>query len=471
MTTPPPLLAKTVNDIRFWILLYFLLHLSAIAVPPLEPGSTWRQTDGLIIARNFYEHSHNILYPTTDVAGEKSGIVGCEFPVLNYLIYLLSVVFGYHSWLGRLINLVVSCVGVYFFYKLIEKYFTERAAFYAAIVLMASIWFTYVRTNIPDTFGASLCLVALYYGMSYLEEKRPYQLVVFTVFAALGGLSKISALCVLSILVLPFFFGKSSVSARVWLAVGSCVVLGLVSTWYFVWVPYLTEQFQFTGHFFMGMPLRAGAMELLDHWRDALRRIYDTTMKYTGFVVFVGGLMTLIYRRQVLVLAVFLMPVLAFSVVIFGSGYNFILNPYYVAMLAMPMSFVAGWGLAQLPRAWMAVLIVVAIAGEGIGNQIHVFHIREPYTALTHLEAALDSVSNRDDLIAINGTAYGDPTPMYMAHRHGWVEANDFFTPAAIDDLRAKHCRFIVIAKTVYGDVNLDLPVAFDSEDFKIYKL
>src|SRR5258708_1308722 len=48
---------KDIKDIRFWILFFFLLRMYGITMPPLEVGHNWRQTDGLMIARNFYEHA------------------------------------------------------------------------------------------------------------------------------------------------------------------------------------------------------------------------------------------------------------------------------------------------------------------------------------------------------------------------------------------------------------------------------
>jgi hypothetical protein len=182
---------RLLHDIRFWLAFFFIIHLATITLPPLEPGSTWRQTDGLMIARNFYEGNSNILYPTVDVGGERSGIVGCEFPILNYLIYLVSLLFGYESWFGRLINLIASSLGVLFFYKLIRQYFGHESAFNASILVLVSIWFTYNRTNIPDTFAASLCMIGLYYAVNYLEHGKFYQLILFFLLGGLGCLSKI----------------------------------------------------------------------------------------------------------------------------------------------------------------------------------------------------------------------------------------------------------------------------------------
>src|SRR5256885_261898 len=96
------------SDIRFWIVLYFLIRLFHITQPPLEVAHNWRQSTGLMVSRNFYEVEANILYPRVDMAGDKTGITGTEFPLLNYLIYLVAKVFGWADWYGRLINLIVS---------------------------------------------------------------------------------------------------------------------------------------------------------------------------------------------------------------------------------------------------------------------------------------------------------------------------------------------------------------------------
>ncbi len=112
--------SKIFTDIRFWIVLFFILRLYGITDPPLEIAHNWRQVCGNMVARNFYEIDNNILYPRIDMSAGKTGIVGTEFPILNYLTYLLSLVFGFKDWFGRLIVLIVSSFGTFYFYKLLK---------------------------------------------------------------------------------------------------------------------------------------------------------------------------------------------------------------------------------------------------------------------------------------------------------------------------------------------------------------
>ena len=83
-------LKSILTDIRFWIIFLFLLRLVGITNAPLEVGHNWRQAMTNMVARNFVDHGAHMLYPTIDMAGEKTGIIGAEFPLLNYLIYLIS---------------------------------------------------------------------------------------------------------------------------------------------------------------------------------------------------------------------------------------------------------------------------------------------------------------------------------------------------------------------------------------------
>jgi hypothetical protein len=463
---------SVLSDIRFWIGAFFILHLTTITLPPLEPGSTWRQTDGYMIARNFYEIDANILYPRVDVMGNSTGIVGCEFPILNYLVYLLSLIFGYHSWFGRLINLLASCAGVYFLYLLIRDHFGKQAAFNTGIIVLSSIWFTYNRTNIPDTFGASLCIISLYCGIKYLREERPTDLGVFLIAGMTGCLARISTAVILTLIAIPFLYNKPTTRARIMTTIVAILIFGATYLWYFVWVPYLGKEFNGAGHFFMGMTFTEGIQQLVSDLPLVLKRFYDTPMKYIAFVVFLVSLVYAIKIRNRSALAVFFMPFIAYSIITLRIAVGLLVDPYYTILYMLPMAFLAGWGLAQLRDKRIMIILLFAIGVEGVANQVHVFRIRQPYKSLEQLEAVMDSVSVRTDLIAISGLHHDDPTQMYMAHRRGWVFPNaQLASPGYHKDLKSQGCAYIVIVKKLFDDIDVDLPKVYDSELFAVYKL
>jgi len=466
------ILSRYTGDIRVWIALFFLLHLTTITLPPLEPASTWRQTDGLMVARNFYEVDNNIMYPRVDVGGNLTGIVGCEFPFLNYLIYLVSVVFGYEHWYGRLIDLIVSSIGVYFLYRLIKEYVDEKTALFTGVIVLCSQWFTYSRTNIPDTFSTSLCIIALYYGVRFLYDGGYQRLAIYLIMGWLGCMNKISIASILAVMAIPFFQRSVALDRKLWIALASVVILSSTYAWYFIWVPHLTETYGFHGHFFMGLGFIDGALQVLELWQPTLKRFVVTPFKYSGFILFLFGLFIIIKNKLRLRLLAFALPFFAYLLVILKTGYGFQLNPYYVIAFIPPMAFVIATGLTSVKKQWIVVVLMLAIAGEGIGNQIHIFNIREPHRSMTGIESVLDKYTDRTDLIAINGTSDGDPTPMYFAHRKGISVANHELGDSSYKDRFSKAgIKYVVILPQMYGDVTLDLPIVTDTGYVRIYRM
>ena len=80
--------------IEFWLIVFFLIRLVGITNPPIERGHNWRQSTGLMVARNYVDVDNNILYPRVDDNKGETGIIGMEFPLLNYFIYILSELLG-----------------------------------------------------------------------------------------------------------------------------------------------------------------------------------------------------------------------------------------------------------------------------------------------------------------------------------------------------------------------------------------
>ena len=52
-----------IRDIRFWIILFFIIRLWGITNAPLEVAHNWRQTTVTMVARNFLEIDNNIFFP------------------------------------------------------------------------------------------------------------------------------------------------------------------------------------------------------------------------------------------------------------------------------------------------------------------------------------------------------------------------------------------------------------------------
>lgn len=458
------------TDIRFWIMLFFVVRLTGITQPPLEIAHNWRQTTVTMVARNFFETDANIFYPRIDIAGEKSGITGMEFPLLNYLIYLVSLIFGYDHWYGRLINLLVSSAGVYAFYVLVKHMKSKRLAVFASLIVLCSLWFTYSRKIMPDTFAVSLVLIGLHAGYSFLHKPGRYWLlaVSFTALSA-GILAKLPAAVLLAVIPFLGFGSQWEMKKRVLLAFSVAFALLPAAWWYFYWVPYLNTHYGLT-HFFMGKDLLTGTAELLERWPLTASMFYETSIKFIAFGAFISGLILMILKREKLFLLLFVFSLVAFVVIMMKAGETFTRHSYYMIPFIPVMAVVAAYAIAMIPNRKIAWVIIGLIMLEGVLNQQHDFRIKPQEMALLKLETVLDQLGARNDLVVINSGEY--PTPMYFAHRKGWVEDNSRIADSSyIADLNSKGLKYIIVLKQVFGTtMPLDYMKMYDADEFTVYK-
>ncbi len=462
------------RDIRFWIILFFLIRLVGITNPPLEVEHNWRQTSVAMVARNFLEVDNNILYPRIDIAGNKSGITGMEFPLLNYSIYLVAEIFGYQHWYGRLINLIVSSFGLFVFFKLINKYFEKKTAFYATLILLFSLWFSYSRKIMPDTFSMSFLLAGIYFGTNYLDKstrsRQLINLMLYATFVTLGVLSKISSVYLLAVFLIPLL-DKEILLKRKYifiLVTGLSGILPLL--WYFYWVPYLVETYGFW-YFFMGKSISVGVIEIANNLPETLLRFFETAIKFIAFAVFLYGLIMGIIKKNKLLTSIFLLSFLSYLIIVFKAGETFPRHSYYMIPFIPVMALVAGYGLNLINNRKFQIVLIVAIGVEGILNQHYDFRIKDQERTLLLLEDDMNRVSQKEDLIMVNSGQ--NPTPMYFAHRKGWVESNDKIKDERyIQSLKVMGLKYIVILKKTFGtNINLAFPVVLENEDYCIYKL
>jgi hypothetical protein len=428
-----------------------------------------------MVSRNFLEIDNNILYPRIDIAGEKSGITGMEFPLLNYIIYIFADFFGYQHWYGRLINLFVSSLGLWFFFKLARRYFSEKIAFNATLILTVSIWFQFSRKIMPDTFSMSIVIASIYYGCSYLDSsERKYSyvnLLIYVLLMSLGVLSKLPSGYLLVIFSVFLLDKTIPVKRKVLFSVVSFLGILPVVFWYYYWVPYLVLNFEFW-HFFMGKPFSQGFDEIMLNLNDTFSKFYDTALKFIGFAVFLFGLGFSIINKDSRIYLLFILTILAFAVVVLKAGYTFPHHNYYIIPFVPVMALIAGYGLSKMMSRKFALILLIAISIEGVANQQHDFRIKEKDARLINLEKDLDGFSTREDLVIINSGDY--PTPMYFAHRKGWVNTIDkILDKEYINLLRAKGLKYIVILKRSFGDERslIGYKIVLQNDDYCIYEL
>lgn len=455
------------SDIRFWILIFFLIRMVGITNPPLETGHGWRQSLTCMIARNFVETDNNILYPRIDYSGSSADIIGSEFPFFNYLIYLVSLIFGYSHWYGRLINLVVSSAGVYYFYLLVKKICSQTVAFNAAIILLTSIWFAFSRKIMPDTFSVSLVIIGLYYCYNYLEKGKTLFAVLFFIFVTLGVLCKIPALSLMAAVAVILFIKEIPAKRKLIVIIISVISFIIVCIWYFYWVPHLVDLYHNQLYFSKG--IAEGLNEIKPYIFDFLEKFYFSSLySYIAFVCCLAGVYFVIRSREKYLKTGLIMISLAFFVFIIKTGTVFPTHNYYIIPFTPLMAFFAGYAISKLPVKYFYIpLILISI--EAIANQQHDFFIKGSNKYILTVEEIADKTTSSKDIIVINGGQ--GPRDIYFTHRKGWTIGNDKVNESDLKNYKEAGAKYLILDKNSYpGSINY-LETVYSGKDYSVYKL
>ena len=458
---------KLFKKVEFWILIFFVIRLIGITAPPLETGHNWRQVTGLMVARNYLEIDHNILFPRIDNHQGKSGIIGMEFPTLNYTHFIVSKIFGYTHWYGRLINLLISSIGLVFFNKIIQRFFSQRVALVSTIFLLCSIWFSFSRKMMPDTYCISLMFVGIYYGIRYLDRGKVFNIVMYLLFTSLAILSKIPA-GIYFALSIPVIFSNLNRKRVIIISALTLIPLTFCYIWYFIWNPYLS--ITYNSWYNDGKSISEGFSEIINNLYLVFRNFYfHSFYSYIIFAFFLFGLLKLILsRNRFFFLAIFVITI-AFLIYIFKSGLFFYHHNYYIIPFVPVMSLIAGYYISFFKKKWLFVSLIVVGVSESILNQQHDFFIKKSERYKLELESIADLVSSKNELIAINGN--NNPQQIYLTHRKGWTcNDSDIADESFIKEIYKKGCRYIFINKN--SSVRLvNRKVVFNNENFIVYDL
>lgn len=432
-----------IKDIRFWIIFFFIIRLIGITNPPLEMGHNWRQCLTNMIARNFVDNKPNLFYPKIDLAGEKTGIIGSEFPLFNYLIYLFAKLFGYQHWYGRLINLITTSFGLLYFYKSLKKISAERVAFYATLVLSVSVWFGFGRKIMPDTFSVSIMLIGIYHGYMYINDLKFSSIVYFFFFSTLGMLCKIPSITLFSVFGITLFMPEISRSNSYKLIASGFLGFMITCLWYFYWVPYLVNTYGYQLYF--PRTMKDGLREILNLWPELLEKFYFVALSsFTRLASFLIGVYYLIIHRNSLrwhIISMSMVTVIFFLFII-KTGMVFPLHSYYIIPYVPIMAAIVGFGLANIKLNY-AIPLICVISIEAIANQHDDMFLKESELNKLSLEPIVDNYIPKNDLIIINGTP--SPQNRYFANRKGWTESSEQLSKNGhIDSLCSLGAKYLI---------------------------
>ncbi|NOU47904.1 MAG: hypothetical protein HOO86_12715, partial [Bacteroidales bacterium] len=194
-------------------------------------------------------------------------------------------------------------------------------------------------------------------------------------------------------------------------------------------------------------------------------------LKFIGFGFFIAGLIISIIQKNKKIVSIFVLSFLAFLIIVFKAGFTFSHHAYYVIPFVPVMALVCGFGISKIPNPTIILLALIVISLENVLNQQHDFRLKTKEIAIASLETTLDKFSVRNDLVVINSGEV--PTPMYFAHRKGWLASNQQIQDEIyIHDIKEKGCKYVIILKQYFG-TNIDLPyeLMFSNEHYSVYKM
>jgi 4-amino-4-deoxy-L-arabinose transferase-like glycosyltransferase len=400
-----------------------------------------------MMARNMADDHFSLLYPTIDMAGARSGVIGSEFPFFQSLIAGCTLVFGDAFWYGRLINLIVCSLAAIAFFRLNKRWWNERTAWYATVIFLASLWFAFSRKIMPDTFAVSLVILGIYCFQRFIDSGKRTALIAATLLIALGGLCKIPAVFLFGLIV-PLWLSRKVRFKTKLLITGATVAASIVILWwYFSWVPYLVETHGFQLYFPKGVV--EGWLEIRPLLGDFAAQFYFGALRsYVVLLPLLLGLIWLGYRANRVALAGVLVLTGIFLLFAVKTGTVFPTHNYYVLPFVPVMAVVAGLGLQRLEPKWALILLIIA-AIEGIGNQVSDFRIKNEVKYRLTLEQQVDSLVPKGEKIVIHTGP--NPEWMYWYHRKGWsLEPAEILHAERMKIIRRQGGKYIVTDKRLW---------------------
>ena len=134
---------------------------------------SWRQSDVAAIAGNFYEGGFRFAYPQIDWAGDATGYVGTEFPILPFLAAICYKFAGIHEWIGRSQAVIFFAVSLPFFFLLVREIFDSTAAVWAMFFFAFAPLNIFVgRSFMPDVPSLTLAIIGLYFFLRWTRNDQ-----------------------------------------------------------------------------------------------------------------------------------------------------------------------------------------------------------------------------------------------------------------------------------------------------------
>jgi len=479
-------------------ILAVVVRLICINQPYIDNWS-WRQSDVAAIARNYFQGGFHFTRPQIDWAGNESGYVGTEFPILPFMAAICYNIFGVHEWIGRVQAVVLFAISLPFFFLLVRKVFGETAAVWALFFYsFAPLGIMAGRCFMPDMPSLALSIIGLYFFQRWIYESvrdsgtRSTFLFTSALCISLSILIKLPNIVIgAPIACLVFQRFRLSAFRRFDLWLFAAVALLPSALWY---GHAYQIALQFYPHHFFG----AGGVQIMPAgwYLKIAKEIVSSTLTPFLFVLNSVGVFTTRSTprpRDAARLFHWWLAAMILFIVIVGYGsrhqwYQLPLVPIAAAFAGAACAFVGAK--ISSPRLKIVFSILLAILFS-FSSFVYARDFYQPSAApLRNCGLKLKTATPTNALVVAADN--GDPTVLYYAERKGWhfLEKNGIYDGEpkdsvqaiiVLEELRKRGASYLVFTSNTswwldsyeeFGQYvqNTSILVEATSE-FKIYKL
>ena len=199
-----------------WIFLLLLILVSLFyqyhKILFLRPQGVhqWRQADCISFTMNYYKEGMHFFNPSIHNLISDNGTSGLtmgEFPALYYFNALLWKIFGPHEFICRLVNMLITFLGLFALFKIFEDVLKD--SFWAiglSLLFFTSPMYVYYSSNFLTNAPAfSLVLIAWYFFYQFYKNEKLIWLFGSLMILLLAALLKITASISFILLLFLFF--------------------------------------------------------------------------------------------------------------------------------------------------------------------------------------------------------------------------------------------------------------------------
>jgi hypothetical protein len=179
---------KNLIFILLFILVSFLYKLQISIKYPPSSIHQWRQADALSITKNYFEEGMHFFEPKIHFQASVEGKAVGEFPIIYYVNAAIWKITGENYVTVRLLNLSIVFLGLFFLFKLCDRYLNNL--FYSLLIpylIFSSPLFGYYSNNFLINLPAvCLMFIGWYYLYKSTQENGQKSMVIASILLTIS---------------------------------------------------------------------------------------------------------------------------------------------------------------------------------------------------------------------------------------------------------------------------------------------